>query len=271
MQEYLNQGKTLVITYGTNLLLALVLLFIGLRIANLISSRVKKVLMARSIEASLASFLASVVSWALKAAVFISTVHTMGFETISFVAILGSAGLAVGLALQGSLSNFAGGVIILLLKPFKQGDFITAQGYSGTVESISTFSTTLTTGDNKTIVIPNGPLANSSIVNFSTKPTRRVDFVFGIGYGDDLKKAKTLIEDHLKSDSRVLAEPGVQVMVGELADSSVNINARAWVNSSDYWPLFWETTENMKLTFDREGISIPFPQRDVHHYGQVTQ
>lgn len=269
MQEYIEQAEKLVIAYGTKVLLAVVVLIIGLKISNAIASRVKKVLEGRNIEPSLASFLSSVVLWALKAAVFISAVHTVGFQTTSFVAILGSAGLAVGLALQGSLSNFAGGVLILLLKPFKQGDFITAQGHSGTVESISTFATTLTTGDNKTIVIPNGPLANSSIINFSAKPTRRVDFVFGIGYDDDLKKAKELIEGHLKADQRVLSDPGIQVMVGELADSSVNIFARAWVNSSDYWPLFWETTEKIKLTFDKEGISIPFPQRDVHIHNQA--
>lgn len=264
----LSAAKTYVYTYGMNLLFAIIVFFIGMKVAKFISNRFEKVLLKKEVDVSLAKFLSSVLSWTLKIAVCISAITTLGFETTSFVAILGSAGLAVGLALQGSLSNFAGGVLILLLKPFKVGDFIMAQGESGTVESISTFATTLTTPDNKVIIIPNGSLANSNITNVSAKPTRRVDFTFGIGYDDDLKKAKDLIEAHFKSDSRVLSDPDYQIVLGELADSSVNIIARAWTKSSDYWDFYFETLEKMKYTFDQEKISIPYPQTDIHVFKQ---
>lgn len=229
------------VNHGTNIILAIILLFFGLKISSILAKKVEKVLIKKDVEKSLCKFLSSLVSWMLKVAVVISTIRTLGFETTSFVAILGSAGLAIGLAMQGSLSNFAGGVLILLLKPFKIGDFIIAQGESGTVESISTFCTTLLTPDNKVIIIPNGGLANSNITNVSAKPTRRVDFTFGIGYSDDLKLAKSIIENHFNSDDRVLKDPSFQIVLGELADSSVNIVARAWTKSSDYWDFYFET------------------------------
>jgi small conductance mechanosensitive channel len=264
VEAYMAIIKQTILTYGMSIILAIILLIVGLKLSTFIARRFEKVLNKNQVEESLSKFLASLVSWVLKIAVFISTINTLGFETTSFIAILGSAGLAVGLAMQGSLSNFAGGVLILLLKPFKIGDFIVAQGESGTVESISTFCTTLLTPDNKVIIIPNGGLANSNITNVSAKPTRRVDFTFGIGYGDDLKKAKMLIETHFKSDARVLKDPNFQIVLGELADSSVNITARAWTKSEDYWNFYFETLEQIKATFDTEGISIPFPQRDVN-------
>ena len=264
VQGHIDLIKQLIITYGMNIILAIILLVVGLKLSTFSAQRFENLLNKNDVEKSLSKFLASLVSWVLKIAVCISTINTLGFESTSFIAILGSAGLAVGLAMQGSLSNFAGGVLILLLKPFKAGDFIIAQGESGTVESISTFCTTLLTPDNKVIIIPNGGLANSNITNVSAKPTRRVDFTFGIGYGDDLKKAKMLIETHFKSDTRVLKDPNFQIVLGELAESSVNIIARAWTKSEDYWSFYFETLEQIKLTFDAEGISIPFPQRDVH-------
>ncbi len=256
--------KNLFLQYGLRVLYAVVLLFIGFKISNYIVKKLEKVLLSKQVELSLAKFLSSVSLWVLKIAVVLSAIKTVGFETTSFVAILGSAGLAVGLALQGSLANFAGGVLILILKPFKVGDFIMAQGESGTVEAISTFATTLVSGDNKVIIIPNGKLANSNITNVSAKPTRRVDFTFGIGYGDDIKKAKDIIENHFKNDARVLSEPKYVIAVGELADSSVNLIARAWTNKADYWSFYWETLEKIKADFDNAGISIPFPQREIN-------
>lgn len=267
-QEQLDQSfmliKGYVLQYGMNVLFALVLLFIGLKLSNYIAKRFEKTLLKKEVDASLSHFLGSMVMWILKVAVIISAIKTVGFEATSFVAILGSAGLAIGLALQGSLSNFAGGVIILLLKPFKVGDFIKAEGQAGTVEKITTFYTQLKTGDNQVIFMPNGKLANAVVTNVNAKDTRRVDFVFGIGYGDDIAKAKGIIDYHFSNDERVLKDPAHAIMVGELADSSVNINARAWTKTADYWAFYWEKLETIKLAFDAEGISIPFPQRDVH-------
>jgi small conductance mechanosensitive channel len=190
----------------------------------------------------------------------------VGIATTSFVAILGAAGLAIGLALQGSLANFAGGVLILLFKPFKVGDYIEAQGYSGTVNEIQIFNTILKSLDNKTIIIPNGNLSNDCITNYSTEPLRRVDFVFGIGYEDDIKKAKEVLLTIIKSDSRVLKEPEPFVSIGELGDSSVNFTVRVWCNKEAYWDVYFDMFEKVKLEFDKQGISIPFPQRDVHLY-----
>jgi small conductance mechanosensitive channel len=188
----------------------------------------------------------------------------LGVETTSFVAILGGAGLAVGLALQGSLANFAGGVLILIFKPFKVGDFIEAQGHSGTVKEIALFNTILNTPDKKTVIIPNGAVSNGSITNYSAEEMRRVDFLFGIGYEDDLKKAKDIIWDELKKDDRILSEPESLVVISELADSSVNITVRVWCKTEHYWPIYFNIIENVKLAFDAASISIPFPQQELH-------
>ena len=190
----------------------------------------------------------------------------IGIETTSFVAIIGAAGLAVGLALQGSLANFAGGVLILLFKPFKVGDVVETQGYLGKVHEIRIFNTVMKTFDNKTIIIPNGAVSGSSIVNFSTEPQRRVDMTFGIGYGDDIKKAKQILQNLVDADSRILKEPAPQIALSELGDSSVNFVVRVWCEAAEYWNIYFEMQEKVKMTFDQEGISIPFPQRDVHLY-----
>ena len=186
----------------------------------------------------------------------------------SFVAIIGAAGLAVGLALQGTLQNFAGGVIILILRPFKVGDYIEGSGHAGTIKEIQIFNTVMLTPDNKKIIIPNGGLSNASITNYSAQPTRRVDMVFGIGYDDDIKKAKELLETIVTGDERVLKDPIHQIAVSELADSSVNFVVRPWVNAADYWDVYFDMHEKIKLEFDKAGISIPFPQRDVHIYNE---
>lgn len=265
MQNFnVEQIKTLILTSGLNILIAFVVLFLGFKVSNFLVKRITKIMEARDVDKSLRPFLASVLGWTLKVCVVIAAINTAGIKTTSFIALLGTVGLAVGMALQGSLSNFAGGVLILLLKPFKVGDTIKAQGFIGTVDKITTFCTFLKTGDNQVICIPNGGLANSSIVNVNHEPTRRVDFVFGIGYGDDIDKAKAILDSIITSDSRVLKEPVHQIMVSELADSSVNITVRAWVNTPDYWKVFFETTEKVKKEFDLNKISIPFPQRDVH-------
>jgi small conductance mechanosensitive channel len=263
---YTDQAVGYLIEYGPNLILALLTLFIGLWVIKLIGKGFEKGMDKASLEVSLKKFLLSLVSILLKVLLVISVVSMLGVEMTSFIALLGAAGLAVGFALQGSLSNFAGGVLILLFKPFKVGDFIDAQGFMGTVNAIQVFNTVLKTPDNKTIFIPNGDLSNGSITNFTTEGTRRVDFIFGIGYGDDLKKAKNILTDLIKQDSRIIGEPEPMVVVSELGDNSVNLTVRVWVNSSDYWGVYFAMQENVKLTFDAQGISIPFPQRDVHMY-----
>jgi small conductance mechanosensitive channel len=221
-----------------------------------------------NIDISLRKFLSSLFGIILKVLLLISVASMIGIATTSFVAILGAAGLAVGLALQGGLANFAGGVIILIFKPFKVGDFIDAQGYMGTVNEITIFTTVLKTPDNKTVIIPNGALSNGSMVNFSTEPRRRVDMVFGIGYGDSIEKTKSVLSKLVDADARILKDPAPQIVVGELGDNSVNFTVRVWCESANYWGVFFDTHEKVKLAFDEEGISIPFPQRDVHVYNQ---
>ncbi len=268
VSHYLDQLISLAVGYGPKLVLAILTLVLGLWAIKGVTRHLDKLFLRAALDVSLSKFLHNFTNIALKALLIISVAAMVGIETTSFLAALGAAGLAVGLALQGSLSNFAGGVLILILKPYKVGDFIEAQGFMGTVKQIGVVHTTLTTGDNKTVIIPNGGLANGSITNFSTQPTRRVDVVFGIGYGDDLRKAKQILTGLIEADTRILADPAPLVVISSLGDSSVNITTRSWVNSADYWGVFFDLTENAKLAFDENGISIPFPQRDVHIYQQ---
>ena len=261
---YMDTVIALAWEYGPQLLMAILVLIIGMWIVNRVVRLTSKGMEKASVEPTLARFLGSLVSVGLKALLLISVASMIGIETTSFIAILGAAGLAIGLALQGSLGNFAGGVLVLLFKPFKVGDFIDAQGVAGTVSEIQIFNTIIKTPDNKVIIVPNGAVSNGVITNFSKEATRRVDFVFGIGYGDDIKKAKEVIARLVDADERAMKDPAPTIVVSELADSSVNITCRVWVNASDYWGVFFDLTENVKLTFDAEGISIPFPQQDVH-------
>jgi len=267
-----NQIREFITTTGIELAIkfvkALLILVIGLQVIKWVSRGFKNLLNKRNVDESLKPFLRSLFYNLLFALLIISVLSSVGIQMTSFIAILGAAGLAIGLALQGTLQNFAGGVIILSIKPFQVGDFIEAQGYSGTVKAIYIFNTVLNTPDNKRIVIPNGKLSNESITNYSAEDTRRVDMVFGIGYGDDIKKAKDILDRLIKNDERVLAEPEYSIKVGSLGDSSVNLNVRPWVNKDDYWGLYWDFQENVKLEFDKEGISIPFPQRDVHLFNE---
>lgn len=254
----------LVATYGPNILFAILTLIIGLWIVKFIVSGIKRGLDKGETEPTLKSFIVSFASALLKIMVYISALGVLGVEMTSFIAILGAAGLAVGLALSGTLQNFAGGVMILFFRPFKVGHFIDAQGHSGTVKEIQIFVTILTTPDNKTVIIPNGPLATGSLTNFSRQETRRVDWTFGIGYGDDVDKAYEVLKRLLSEDERILGDPEPFMAVKELNDSSVDITVRAWVNAPDYWGVFFRMNELVYKTFDKEGLSIPFPQRDVH-------
>jgi len=250
--------------YGPNLLFAILTLVVGLWIVKFVVSGVRKGLEKSETDITLRSFLISLVSVLLKVMVYITALGMLGVEMTSFIAILAAAGLAVGLALSGTLQNFAGGVMILFFRPFKVGHFIDAQGHMGTVKEIQIFVTILTTPDNKTVIIPNGPLATGSMTNFSREPRRRVDWTFGIGYGDDLDKAYEVLSKLLSQDERILSDPEPFMALKELGDSSVDITVRAWVEAPDYWGVFFRMNEEVYKTFDKEGLSIPFPQHDVH-------
>ncbi|MGQ1889830.1 mechanosensitive ion channel family protein [Thermophagus sp. OGC60D27] len=255
-----------VIKYGGQLLVAIITLIIGLWIISLLIKGMKRLFRTRDMDPGLQSFLLSVSSIALKIMLIISVISMLGVQMTSFIAVLGAAGLAIGMALSGSLQNFAGGVMILMFKPFKVGDYITAQGESGTVNEIQIFHTILKTPDNKTIILPNGPLSTGSLVNYSKEPQRRVDFTFGIGYNDDIDKAKNLILSIIEKDSRILKEPAPFIGVINLGDSSVDLVVRVWAEASNYWGIFFDLQETVKKEFDRQGISIPYPQTDVHLY-----
>lgn len=256
--------KEIILKFGPKLIGAIAVLIIGLWVIKILTKSFSKLLEKRDVDASLRPFFKSMVGILLKVLLVISVLGMLGIEMTSFIAILGAAGLAVGMALSGTLQNFAGGVMILIFKPYEVGDFINAQGHTGTVHSIQIFNTILKTLDNKTIIIPNGQLSNSSMTNFSTEPTRRVDWTFGIGYGDDTDKTKEVLRKMLEADERVLKDKDVFVGLSELADSSVNFAVRAWVKSEDYWPLYFDINEKVYKTFDKEGLNIPYPQMDVH-------
>ncbi len=243
---------------------ALVVLVIGLIVIKWLVNMLRKLMNRKDYDPSLQGFLLSVVSVALKIMLYIAVIQMLGVQTTSFIALLGAAGLAVGMALSGTLQNFAGGVMLLVFKPFKTGDYIEAQGHAGTVREIQIFNTILKTPDNKNIIIPNGGLSTGSMINYSAEATRRVDWTFGIGYGDDADKAQKVMKALLEADERVLKDPAPFVEVSALADSSVNFAVRAWVNSGDYWPLYFDMNKRIYQTFEKEGLNIPFPQMDVH-------
>lgn len=250
--------------YGEKIITALLTLIIGSWIINRIINVFKKLLLKRNIDPSLTPFLTSLISALFKVMLYITVIGMIGIEMTSFIAILGAAGLAVGMALSGTLQNFAGGIMILLFKPFKVGDVIDAQGYVGSVKEIQIFNTIMKTPDNKTIIVPNGGLSTGSMINYTTEPTRRVDWTVGIGYGDDSDKAKEVILNLLGKDDRILNDPAPFVAIAELADSSVNFTVRVWVNAADYWGVFFDFNEQVYKNFGKEGLNIPFPQMDVH-------
>jgi small conductance mechanosensitive channel len=250
--------------YGLRILGALAILLFGKWIAKALTRVVKKGMKHAKVEETLISFTGSFVYILLMVVVILAALNNLGVNTTSFVAVLGAAGLAVGLALQGTLSNVGAAVLLILFRPFKVGDFVEAGGTAGTVEEINMFSTLFKTGDNKVVIVPNSAVIGGNIVNYSAKKTRRVEWTFGIGYEDDLKLAKRTLEEILREEERVLEDPAPFVAVSELADSSVNFVCRAWVKSGDYWGVYFDTLEKVKLVFDEKGISIPYPQMDVH-------
>lgn len=268
MENFSEKAMEWLSLYGPKLLVALAIVIIGRIIVGMITSVIRKLMTKASIDETLIKFLSSLIRIILLTVVIIAALESLGVQTTSMIAILGAAGLAIGLALQSSLSNFSAGVMLIIFRPFKAGDFVEAGGATGVVEEIHIFNTQMRTGDNKEIIIPNGNIMGNNITNYSAKETRRVDMVFGIGYDDDLKKAKDILVNLVNADERVLKDPAPVVAVSELADSSVNFIVRPWVNSADYWAVFWDFQENVKTTFDAEGISIPFPQRDVHLYNE---
>jgi len=250
--------------YGLKILSAILIFVIGKWLVNKITKFTKKMMQKAKIDQTLVEFSESLIYFVLLLMVILASLNSLGINTTSFVAVFGAASLAIGLALQSSLANVGAAVLIILFRPFKVGDFIEAGGASGTVEDVNLFSTIISPVDNRTIVVPNAAIIGGNITNYSNKPTRRVDHVFGIGYNDDLKLAKETLMQIMLEDTRILQDPAPFVAVSELADSSVNFTTRAWVNSADYWGVHFEMLEKVKLTFDEKGISIPYPQMDIH-------
>tara|TARA_B100000508_G_C11465128_1_gene281353 strand:+ start:7820 stop:8650 length:831 start_codon:yes stop_codon:yes gene_type:complete len=264
MQVYIDKGVHLIMEYAPKMILALLVLFAGLRVIKMFSNLLNKLFERQNIDITLRPFLLNLTVWVLKAMLFISVASMLGIETTSFVAIIGAAGLAVGLALQGTLANFAGGVLILLFKPYKVGDLVEAQGHFGSVEEIQIFITKLITPENKTVIVPNGAISNGSLINFSEKGFLRVDNVIGISYDSDIKLAKELLLKMMQDHPKVMSDPAPVVAVSELADSSVNLVVRPHAKVDDYWDVKFDTLELGKKVLDEANISIPFPQRDIH-------
>lgn len=253
-----------ILPWGTQIILAIVVFIVGRMIAAAVTKGARKIMDKANLEPMLVNFLGNILGSVLLLLVIVFSLSQLGVDTTSLVALLGAAGLAVGLALKDSLSHFAAGVMLILFRPFKVGDFVEVDSTMGSVEQITILHTRLKTPDNKVITVPNGNVFSNTMTNFSEQPTRRVDMVFGIGYGSDLLKAKKILEEMVAADERVLKDPAPNVKVHELADSSVNFICRPWVNSADYWAVYWDFMERVKLRFDEEGIEIPFPQVSVH-------
>ena len=264
MDETIEGIVELAMLYGVQVILALTIFIVGKWVAKKIANIVQRVLAKNNVDPAIQHFVCSLVSWVLIIFVVIASLGQLGIQTASFVAIVGAAGLAVGLALQGSLANFAAGVLILIFRPFKVGDFIEVAGVSGVVQKIQIFTTELHSPDNKKIIVPNGGVISGNITNYSANDTRRVDLVFGVGYGDDINAAKAVLQSVVAAEPKVLQDPAPTIAVVELADSSVNLVCRPWVNTADYWDVYFNITEAAKKALDAQGISIPFPQRDLH-------
>lgn len=264
METWIEQGKVLALTYGLQALYAVVILVVGYLAARAVGRLVRQALDRTDVDDTLAPFVGSLVHRLLLLLAVVFALGALGIDTTSFAAVLAATGVAIGLAIQGSLGNVASGFLLIVLRPFELGDYIEAAGVEGTVSEIRVFATELTTPDNKQVIVPNSAIFADNIVNYSVKETRRIDLVFGIGYGDDLRKAKALLERVLASEPRVLDDPAPSVVVLELADSSVNFAVRPWVRRVDYWATRCDLIEKVKLEFDAHGISMPFPQHDVH-------
>jgi len=264
--EAITMLKTTGLDFAINLVTAIVIFFIGRIVVRILTRTVRKLMDAQHVDETLVSFVSNLASMVLMTFVIIAAISALGIQTTSFIALLGAAGLAIGLALQGSLSNFAAGVLIVMFRPYKVGDWIEAAGISGSVEEVQILTTVLKTGDNKQVIVPNGQVMESIITNYSANETRRVDMVVGVSYDDDIDEVRSTLEDIIGADDRVLDEPACTIAVSALADSSVNFVVRPWVATSDYWGVMFDLTETIKKRFDKDGISFPFPQQDVHLY-----
>lgn len=264
LTSYWDYFVTVLMEYSPRLISATLILVIGLMGIKLVKKLIIRIMTKREMEPTLSKFLADILIWTLKILLFVTVISRLGVENSSFVAIIGAAGLAIGLSLQGSLSNFAGGVLIIMFKPFKVGDFIEAQDVMGTVKQIQIFVTQLTTVDNQIIFVPNGALSNGNIINYTYAETRRADLTVGISYSSNIKKARELAMEVLQNHPKVLKEPAPMILVKELADSSINLAVRPWANVDDFWQMRSDILEQIKEKFDENDIDIPFPQRDVH-------
>ncbi len=266
VQFYIDKGYLMAMDYGPRLLLAILTLIVGLWIIKMILRGIKRAFEKSNMDQSLRPFLLSLMGWTLKLLLFISIASMVGIATTSFIAVIGAAGLAIGLALQGTLANFAGGAMILIFKPYKVGELIQAQGHLGVVKEIQIFVTTLLSPENKTIIIPNGAMSNGDITNFTREGKIRVDMSIGISYDSDIKKARQVLMELMENDDRVLKDPAPLVAVAELADSSVNLAVRPWCDPAVYWDVYFDMMENAKEALDKAGVTIPFPQTDVHFF-----
>jgi small conductance mechanosensitive channel len=255
-----------VVAFGKNIVIALLIFYVGRMAVGLVVRALRKLMQRQEIDKTLETFVCNLVRMALLIVVIIAAISALGIETTSFIAIFGAAGLAIGLALQGSLSNFAAGVLIVLFRPYKVGDYIEGAGISGSVEQVQILTTVLKTPDNKEVIVPNSQIMSSIITNYSANDTRRVDMVVGVSYKDDLDKVRKTLEELVAADDRILEEPACLIAVSALADSSVNFVVRPWAKTDDFWSVKFDLTEAIKRRFDQEGISFPFPQQDVHLY-----
>jgi small conductance mechanosensitive channel len=265
-----DKGIDLGIDFGLKVATALIIFYVGKFVIGMVVGAIHKLMQKQQIDKTLETFICNLVRTVLMVVVVIAAIGALGVETTSFIAIFGAAGLAVGLALQGSLSNFASGVLIVLFRPYRVGDFIEAAGIAGSVEQVQILTTILKTGDNKQIIVPNSQIMDSIITNYSANPTRRVDMVIGVSYSDDLDKVRETLQELIAADDRILDEPAATIAVSELADSSVNFVVRPWVNAADYWAVKFDLTEAIKKRFDKDDISFPFPQQDVHLYNETA-
>jgi small conductance mechanosensitive channel len=256
--------------YALKFFFALIIFFIGKFAAKYAVKAVQGLMRKSKVDETLIIFAGNILYALVLTFVIIAALSQLGINTTSLAAVIAAAGLAIGLALQGSLSNLAAGVMIILFRPFKNGDYVEAANTSGTIEEISIFTTKMRTPDNKEVIVPNGTIIANNIINYSAKPTRRVDLMFGVGYGDDLRKVKEILTRIVEADDRILKEPAPMIAVHELADNSVNLICRPWVATADYWAVYWDLMEKVKITFDEEGISIPFPQRDMHIVSDIS-
>jgi small conductance mechanosensitive channel len=264
MENLMAEARQIIAQFGINIIAAILIFVIGRWIAKFIRKILEKLMTRKEVDVTVVNFICSIVYVILLIFVILGAIHQIGVQTVSLVAVLGAAGLAVGLALQGSLANFAAGILLIVFRPIKVDDFVEAAGVTGVVERVDIFTTQLKTPDNKTVIIPNAQLTSNNITNYTAKGTRRVDLVIGVSYSDNIDKVRSLIEDELKKDDRILTDPAPTIVVLELADSSVNFGVRPWTKADDYWGVHFGLTENLKKRFDAEGVSIPFPQHDVH-------